>query len=62
MSSIDIELVKDFLLQLQDEICDALSAVDGCEFVEDKWTREAGGGGRTRVLAGGNVIEQARKL
>lgn len=58
MSNINIESVKAFLLQLQDQICNALSAVDGHEFVEDNWTREAGGGGRTRVLAGGNIIEQ----
>lgn len=58
MSNISIDSVKAFLLQLQDDICNALSAVDGCEFVEDNWTREAGGGGRTRVLAGGNIIEQ----
>lgn len=36
-----------------------MSAVDGAEFVEDSWQREAGGGGRSRVLRNGGVFEQA---
>ncbi|XNM88509.1 coproporphyrinogen III oxidase [Escherichia coli] len=28
-------------------------------FVEDSWQREAGGGGRSRVLRNGGVFEQA---
>jgi coproporphyrinogen III oxidase len=39
------QLVKTFLLQLQDEICQKLAAADGGEFQEDNWQREAGGGG-----------------
>ena len=58
MSSIDIQAVKDYLLGLQDRICVELVAVDGNEFFEDTWEREAGGGGRTRVLENGNVIEK----
>lgn len=59
MSQIDIEAVKAFLLQLQDQICQGLEQADGSgKFVEDLWQREAGGGGRTRVLTDGNVIEQ----
>ena len=55
----DIEKVKQYLLKLQDDICQTLELVDGKgSFVEDKWQRELGGGGRTRVLTGGNVIEQ----
>ena len=46
----DAHQVKQFLLNLQDTICQQLSAVDGAEFVEDSWQREAGGGGRSRVL------------
>ncbi len=45
--------------QLQDTICHALEQVDGkASFVEDKWEREGGGGGRTRVIANGNVFEK----
>jgi coproporphyrinogen III oxidase len=55
----DIEKVKQYLLKLQDNICQTLELVDGKgNFVEDNWQRELGGGGRTRVLTGGNVIEQ----
>ena len=59
MSQPDITAVKDYLLNLQDAICNGLAEVDGREiFIEDAWTREAGGGGRTRVLSNGAVFEQ----
>jgi len=60
MSDISIDAVKDYLLDLQDRICTALEQEDGKEkFIEDKWERPGGGGGRTRVLADGEVFEQA---
>ena len=60
MNEPDVNAVKDYLLDLQDRICDALAAEDGEEtFREDAWERPAGGGGRTRVLAEGAVFEQA---
>ena len=34
----------------QDEICKAVSDLDGKEFHEDAWTRPGGGGGVSRVL------------
>lgn len=53
------ETVREYLLGLQDTICAGLESVDGsARFTEDAWTREAGGGGRTRVLSGGSVFEQ----
>jgi len=53
-------LVKTFLLQLQDSICQALSQEDGeKDFTEENWQRDEGGGGRTRVLSDGKVFEQA---
>ncbi|HEH9441561.1 TPA: oxygen-dependent coproporphyrinogen oxidase [Aeromonas sobria] len=59
MSKPDVAQVKAFLLQLQDEICRGLEQADGGGyFVEDSWSREGGGGGRTRVLRHGVVIEQ----
>ena len=59
MSKPDVAQVKAFLLQLQDEICRGLEQADGAgHFVEDAWRREGGGGGRTRVLRHGAVIEQ----
>ncbi len=48
-----------FIYQLQDEICTALEQEDGkAFFVEDKWERPGGGGGRTRVITNGNVFEK----
>lgn len=44
---------------LQDRICAALEQMDGQgRFREDLWERPGGGGGRTRVLADGAVIEK----
>ena len=55
-----IERVKKYLLGLQDDICRSLESADGeGRFEEDLWQREAGGGGRTRVLEQGAVFEQA---
>ena len=50
----DIQAVKDYLLQLQDGICAKLEGVDGrARFVEDAWER-----GRSRVITDGAVIEK----
>ncbi|UUO23789.1 oxygen-dependent coproporphyrinogen oxidase [Colwellia sp. M166] len=59
MSTIDINVVIKFLKSLQDQICSALEVADGSgKFIEDNWQRAEGGGGRTRVLTSGSVIEQ----
>ncbi|WP_077284494.1 oxygen-dependent coproporphyrinogen oxidase [Cognaticolwellia aestuarii] len=59
MSTIDINVVITFLKSLQDKICAELEAADGRgKFIEDNWQRAEGGGGRTRVLTDGDVIEQ----
>lgn len=48
-----------FIHDLQDHICAALEASDGkARFIEDKWEREGGGGGRTRVISNGDVFEK----
>lgn len=48
-----------FIHQLQNEICEALLAEDDkATITEDKWTREEGGGGITRVISHGNVFEK----
>lgn len=45
--------------QIQDEICAGLEQVDGLgKFQEEVWEREGGGGGRTRVIQQGNVLEK----
>jgi coproporphyrinogen III oxidase len=56
-------LLKDrfhqYILQLQNNICNALEEVDGkAKFEEDKWTREEGGGGITRIITNGTVLEK----
>ncbi len=56
---VDANQVSEYLLSLQDAICNALSREDGNGFMEDAWQRDAGGGGRTRVLAEGGVFEKA---
>jgi coproporphyrinogen III oxidase len=48
-----------FIHQLQDDICAALEKADGkAKFIEDKWERKEGGGGKTRVITNGNVFEK----
>lgn len=56
-----IEEVKNYLLDLQNRICSMLESEDGlAKFREDKWEYENGkGGGMTRVMADGAVIEKA---
>lgn len=59
VSQAQIDSVKEYLLGLQDTICRALAEVDGAgQFAEDEWEREEGGGGRSRVMRDGRVIEQ----
>lgn len=53
------EQFTEYIHSLQDTICAGLEAVDGkAKFVEDKWERPEGGGGKTRVISGGNVFEK----
>ncbi len=48
-----------YIHNLQDRICVALEEADGkAKFIEDKWERSEGGGGKTRVIANGNVFEK----
>lgn len=52
-------LWTDYIHFLQDRICAALEAADGkAKFFEDRWDRAGGGGGKTRVIANGNVFEK----
>ena len=51
---------RTFFAELQDQICAALELVDGVgRFREDLWTRDEGGGGRTRVMENGGLFEKA---
>lgn len=51
--------ITTYLQGLQDQICPALEAADGAgRFREDQWQRPGGGGGRSRTMADGAVIEK----
>ncbi|RZS97077.1 oxygen-dependent coproporphyrinogen oxidase [Cecembia calidifontis] len=51
-------IAKDFM-DIQDHICQELELEDGKgKFREDKWVRPEGGGGRTRIIQNGNIIEK----
>ncbi len=59
MPEIDIQVVVEFMQQLQDRICDQLEQADGkAKFVEDRWSKANGGGGRSRVMTDGAVFEK----
>ena len=54
-----VAAVKDYFLELQARICAALEDEDGsARFMEDAWQRPGGGGGKTRVISNGAVIEK----
>jgi coproporphyrinogen III oxidase len=53
------EVWVDYIHDLQNRICAALEEADGkAKFIEDKWERPEGGGGKTRVIANGAVFEK----
>ena len=54
-----VVLVEAYLHDLQERLCALIEQTDdGARFVEDIWTRDEGGGGRSRVLKKGAVFEQ----
>ena len=60
MNTPNVAAVSDYLLDLQNRICQALENLDAeRSFVEATWKREEGGGGRSRVLEEGAVFEKA---
>lgn len=47
------------IFDLQNRICNGLEHTDTKgQFVEDRWERDGGGGGKTRILSNGKVIEK----
>lgn len=56
---IEKEEIRDWFTQLQVNICGNLEETDGKgKFISDMWERPGGGGGITRVLTKGNIIEK----
>lgn len=58
MSSPNPTAVKAWLIDLQARIVQALEDIDGKPFLRDEWTRPEGGGGVSRLIEEGNVIER----
>jgi coproporphyrinogen III oxidase len=53
------EEIVNFFKRLQDIICVELEIADGKgKFQEDVWTHKTGGGGRTRLIQNGNILEK----
>jgi len=52
------EEITTWFKSLQESICTQLENVDGSKFTRDEWVREKGGGGLTRVLQNGSIIEK----
>jgi coproporphyrinogen III oxidase len=57
------EQITTWFKELQDSICSAIEKTDGkATFTEDLWERSGGGGGRTRIMQKGNIIEKGGVL
>jgi coproporphyrinogen III oxidase len=53
------ETIRDWFIALQETICQQLEGADGeGKFISDQWNRSGGGGGITRVITNGKVIEK----
>jgi coproporphyrinogen III oxidase len=53
------ETIQSWFTSLQQDICHQLEAADGkAKFINDAWERSGGGGGVTKVITNGNVIEK----
>jgi coproporphyrinogen III oxidase len=53
------EAIRDWFITLQNNICHQLEVVDGKGvFISDPWERSGGGGGVSRVITQGNIIEK----
>ncbi len=54
----DTAAIKSWLLDLQSRIVTALETLDGLPFRTDAWDRAEGGGGISRLIEEGNVLER----
>ena len=55
----NIEAVRTWLADLQERIVARFEALDGATFVRDAWERPEGGGGVSRLVELGDVLERA---
>ncbi len=52
------DAIKSYFLSLQERIVSRLEQIDGKPFRRDAWTRPEGGGGISRLIEEGNVLER----
>jgi coproporphyrinogen III oxidase len=52
------EAVRAYLVDLQNRIVAQLEALDDRHFIVDEWKRPEGGGGLSRILEGGKLLER----
>jgi coproporphyrinogen III oxidase len=53
-----MDAVRDYLLNLQQAIVSRFEALDGRDFIRDVWRRPEGGGGTSRLIEEGNLLER----
>jgi len=58
VSRMDTEAARRWFIALQDSIVAGLEAIDGQPFRRDEWTRPEGGGGISRLIEEGDVLER----
>ena len=56
--SVDASAVRGYLQELQQRIVTRFEELDGARFVRDEWKRAEGGGGVTRIVEGGKLLER----
>ena len=54
----NVPAVREYLVALQDRIVGQMTALDGQPFVRDEWRRAEGGGGVSRILENGELLER----
>jgi len=59
---VDASAVRAWLLTLQSSIVSGLEGLDGQPFITDQWERPGGGGGLSRVIENGGVLERGGVL
>ncbi|MGB6104819.1 MAG: oxygen-dependent coproporphyrinogen oxidase [Pusillimonas sp.] len=60
--TVPISTAYDYFLDLQARIVSVLEEADGTSFQTDQWARDEGGGGISRYLEGGPLLERAGVL
>lgn len=54
-----MQMVRNFLLDLQTQICQTLEQYDTQRFITDNWEHKTGGGGKSRILRKGSLFDSA---